>query len=291
MKKILILGGTRFLGIEFINLIQKEDIDLYVASRREVDVKNFLFIDRKNKNSLDRLFSEHNFDIIIDFICYSGLDSKVLIDVLASRQKFPKLIVISSTYTYSEPQNLSLDSVFKENNFLAENYEASLIDRPDVTYSNGKRAMESYFTKNYSSSKLIILRFPIILGIEDYTLRTQYYFNKIKFKEKINPENINNSTNYIFSFEAAIAILNFIKHDHCGTYNVALEPVSEKELIELYCSHFNLNSEELLDQKINSIRTPFSTNFNFLIDSSKYSDIFPFSLSFKDCLKRELSKM
>ena len=82
MKKLLILGGTKFVGLKLLNLLNDENIDYYVASRKRIKVEHFIFFDRKNIYDLNKLFSEHNFDVIIDFISYSSLDSKILIDSL-----------------------------------------------------------------------------------------------------------------------------------------------------------------------------------------------------------------
>jgi hypothetical protein len=70
--------------------------------------------------------------------------------------------------------------------------------------------MESYSVDNYYNDKLVILRFPIILGANDYTQRTSFYSSLIKEEKSINPRNVHSKSNYIFSSEAAHAILNFV---------------------------------------------------------------------------------
>ena len=117
MKKVLILGGTKFVGLKLINLLNDENIDYYVASRQKIKVENFIFFDRKNLDDLNNLFHENNFDVVIDFISFSSLDSKKLIDSLKHNKRTPKLIVISSTYVYSHPKRLSCNSFFNENSF------------------------------------------------------------------------------------------------------------------------------------------------------------------------------
>ena len=79
MKQILILGGTKYLGLEFVKLLNKSKIKFFVASRKEIEVENFIKIDRKNQGDLDQLFIDNQFDVVVDFINYSGLDSKILI--------------------------------------------------------------------------------------------------------------------------------------------------------------------------------------------------------------------
>ena len=291
MKKVLVIGGTKYLGLEFIELLQKKNMKLFVASRKEIFVDNFIKIDRKNQNDLDNLFLSFEFDVVIDFINYSALDSKKLLKALKLQKTIPKLILISTVYTYDIPLGLEQNSVFNENSFNPSEYKFSLFDRPKITYSEGKRNMESFCFQNYEKEKLIILRFPIILGANDYTQRTHFYINLIKNNLKINPKHIHSKSNYIFSYEAAMSILNFVVNDYYGIYNVCFESISEFELINKFCEYYNLDIELLLTTNIDSINTPFTSNFDFIINNKKYNSIFPFKSDFNDSLTRELSKI
>ena len=60
MKKLLIIGGTRFLGLEFLKLVNGYEI--YIASRRKIKTKNFILIDRKSQQDLDNLFEDIQYD-------------------------------------------------------------------------------------------------------------------------------------------------------------------------------------------------------------------------------------
>lgn len=291
MLKVLVIGGTRYLGLDFLNLINQRNFELFVASRKEIAAENFICIDRKNQSDLDELFLNNDFDVVIDFICYSGSDSEKLYNSIILQKKRPKLILISTVYVYGTPLDIELDSYFDENSFNANLHSESLLDRPLVSYSEGKRDMESFFAKKYEKEKLVILRFPIILGANDYTLRTQFYWNLIKNKTKINPNKINNKANYIFTIEAAQSIFNFVNNDDFGTYNVAFESISEKDLIGLYCKYFNSNINDLVDLNIEVENTPFTSNFNFITDSKKYISTYPFEINFEEAFNREMVKL
>lgn len=291
MKKILVIGGTRFLGLDFIKLINEDQYELFVASRKDIKTNNFRLIDRKSQDDLNKLFSENQFDVVIDFICYSSMDASVLYNSLLLQKRMPKLIVISTVYTYGHPLEIKMNTTFDESAFEANLDVNNLHDRPIVSYSLGKQEMESYLCKKISSEKLVILRFPIILGANDYTQRTHFYFNLIKEGLKINPININSKTNYIFSHEASNAILNFTTSNEYGTYNVAFEPISERYLIEIYCNYFEIPIDELVDISLIEEKTPFTSSFDFIIDSNKYCTKFPFKTDFQDALLRELIKM
>ena len=291
MKNVLVIGGTKYLGLEFIKILDESKTNFFVASRKKIEVDNFIKIDRKNQNELDKLFIDNQFDVVIDFINYSGLDSKILLNSIRKQNKPPKLILISTVYTYALPTEIDCDSLFKEDSFDPLKYKNSILDRPDVTYSEGKRDMESYCIKNYRNDKLVILRFPIILGANDYTNRTQFYINKIKNRSQINPININNKSCYVFTNEAANSIVNFVNNEKHGIFNVSYKAISELNLIKLYCNYFNFKIESLINFSVESSDTPFSSNYDFIVDNNKYQNIFPLKNTFENALNRELSKI
>jgi nucleoside-diphosphate-sugar epimerase len=291
LKNVLVLGGTRYLGLEFINILNKENIKLFVASRKKINTNNFIYIDRKNQIDLDNLFKKMQFEVVIDFINFSSCDSEKLLNALKFQPIPPKLILISTTYVYENPLQIDKASIFNENSFLPNEHKLFGLDRPDISYSNGKRDMESYSVNNYYSDKLVILRFPIVLGANDYTQRTSFYSSLIKEGKSINPRNVYSKSNYIFSFEAAHAILNFVNEDLIGIYNVCFNPISEYELISTVCDFHHHKINLFLNKEIEITNTPFTNIFDFKIDSTKYQTILPFKNSFVDCFYRELLKI
>ncbi len=291
MKNILVLGGTRYLGLEFINILNQENVKLFVASRNKIHTQNFINIDRKNQNDLENLFKNIQFDVVIDFINFSLPDSEKLLNALRFQIKPPKLILISTTYIYDNPLQIEKDSIFSENSFLPSKHKLFGLDRPEISYSNGKRDMESYCVDNYYNDKLVILRFPIILGANDYTQRTSFYSSLIKEEKSINPRNVHSKSNYIFSFEAANAILNFVNEDLKGIYNVCFYPISEYDLISIICDFHRYKLNLLINEGIEITNTPFTNMFDFKINSIKYQTLFPFKNSFVECFNRELLKI
>jgi nucleoside-diphosphate-sugar epimerase len=291
MKKVLVIGGTKYLGLEFIKLMEISNKQLFVASRKKIDVKHFIKIDRKNRKNLDNLFSDIQFDVVIDFINYSGLDSKILLESIRKQKKTPRLILISTIYTYAMPLKIECNSVYNEDSFNPLKHEYTYKDRPEVNYSEGKRDMEGVFSQNYDKNKLVILRFPIILGANDYTKRTHFYIEKINEGIRVNPKNINAKSCYVFAKEAANSIFNFVNNNYYGIYNVSFEALSESNLIKMFCKFYHFKKESLLSSDIEFENTPFTTNFDFIVDNNKYNNIFPINMEFEKALKRELSKI
>jgi len=287
----LVLGGTRYLGLEFIKILNEENVKFFVASRNKIPTQNFIYIDRKNQNDLDSLFKNIQFDVVIDFINFSLPDSEKLLYALRFQIKPPKLILISTTYIYDNPLQIEKDSIFNENGFLPSKHKLFGLDRPEISYSNGKKDMESYSVDNYYNDKLVILRFPIILGANDYTQRTSFYSSLIKEEKSINPRNVHSKSNYIFSSEAAHAILNFVNEDLRGIYNVSFNSISEYDFISIICNFHRYKINLLINEGNEMTNTPFTNMFDFKIDSIKYQTLFPFNNSFVECFNRELLKI
>lgn len=290
MKNILILGGTKYLGLEFYKIISNhKDFSISVASRGIIEGSDQKFIDRKDKNDLKNLLLEKKYDIIIDFICYSGSDAILLKDAIDKSNSNPHLIIISSIYVYGAPDRLTEHRIFSEEDFKAQDYFYFNKDRPEVSYLEGKRQMEAFFTQNYYQENLSIVRFPIILGHNDYTGRTRFYSDLIVENKKINPLFIENASNYIFTDEAANSLLLFCKEVIAGTFNIGIpERISEYELLNLYCEYFNKNIHSIYNKNLQTIKTPFTCPYNYIINSTKFNEKMKISESYKRFLFREL---
>ena len=293
MRNILLLGGTRFVGKKVLKLLQEQSEDkIFVASRREIDVENFIKFDRKNNEDLENIFSQYTFDVVVDFINFSASDSQILLSVLKNCGREPHLISISTIYAYNRPEDIKQDKIYREDDFDPKAIEPDLEMSSGWDYTKGKRSMEAFISQNYSSSKSTVIRFPIVLGEDDYTKRAYFFRDIIKNEQKICLTGRAKRSNYIFSSEAAEAIFFFISTEYAGVYNVALnEAFNEKEILELYCEFYGKKSEEVLQDNLEVTESPYFYKNDFLVDTSKFQTLHGFNITFKDALFRELEKM
>lgn len=294
MKKLLILGGTRFVGKKLLFKIGKsqDELKVFVASRRRIDTDNFFYIDRKNPQDLKEIFFKHRFDIVLDFINFSSTDSENLISVIKNSGQNPHLIVISSIYVYTRPEDLVKDSCFSEEDFDPKNYVSDSKDLIKPDYTEGKRTAEAYLSQNYPQNKLTIIRFPVILGHDDYTKRTFFFEEIITKNGKLQLSERGGKANYLFSEEAADAILYFIRNCITGIYNVVMQPaLNEHEIFLLYCLFHGNNPNKYLDDNVDMVYSPFFYKNNFITDGSKFEKLFSFETKFKEAFFRELEKI
>ena len=76
-----------------------------------------------------------------------------------------------------------------------------------------------------------------------------------------------------------------------GIFNVSFKAISEYDLIKLFCNFYNFKMDSLINSSIIPTNTPFTSNYDFIVDNNKYNKIFPDIIEFEKSLKRELSKI
>ena len=281
--KILILGGTKYVGKALLNsLIKFDNHHISVLSRHKINNVHSIKGDRKDQELLLQTL-KYKYDIIIDFICFCLPDAKKLLDAIKINGTKPKIIFISSTYVYD--QNAK-NEIYTELDFIPFNYQPSISERSKISYQEGKRSAETYFSKNYFEEELCILRLPIILGKNDYTLRTEFFIDFFNNGGNLNQIGKAGSSNFIFVNDIVTALLKLIDNFKPGIFNVVRpEFLNQRDLAEMY---FKILVRKRSEKKnIPLDKTPFYYHENFKIDGSKFSEI----MTFKDLFTSRLNSI
>lgn len=262
MSKVLILGGTKYFGKKTVTLLLGEGHEIMVASRRQLPEVGYILLDRKDTNSLDNAL-KWDCDFIIDFINYSGPDSEKLLDALQRKKTKIPLIHISTTYVYGNPSELGGKNVFKEEDFNANLFKPIDRDFPDISYIEGKQSAEHKLAIS-GMLELCILRFPIIVGSDDTTKRTQY-FRKLQDSNRFfEPYSKGGRISLISVSSAASVIKGMIARFTPGTYNVA----NPSFLNQIEIGNLLGNSKNV-EYQCSSENSPFYSKNDMLIDTSK----------------------
>ena len=143
--RILLLGGSKFMGLDFlIKLLSIQNIEIYVINRGKIHW-NGLFYKILNENSnvfhticdrdddiqfklklkeIKAVISKRSdmskqncqyFDYIVDFSCFEKHDAKVLLEELAKKFKYYIFISTDSVYNASEVSLIRTDKFFLSN--------------------------------------------------------------------------------------------------------------------------------------------------------------------------------
>ncbi|RFU61188.1 NAD-dependent epimerase/dehydratase family protein [Bacillus sp. V59.32b] len=198
--KVLVLGGTRFFGKRLVESLIEKGADVTIGTRGKTADPfgihvNRLELDRFNRDSLKAAAGSDEWDIVYDQIGYSPGDAKNACEVFKDRVGHYVFTSSQSVYKMSE-------TILDEADFNPYSYPVSTGDRNQFTYDEGKRLAEAFFYQK-SPFPVTAVRFPIVLGVDDYTERLLFHVRKVKEGQEIGLSNCKSSISFISSEEAA----------------------------------------------------------------------------------------
>jgi 2'-hydroxyisoflavone reductase len=239
MKKILVLGGTMFVGralVERLLSIPAYEVTLFNRGKSNAD----LFTDVKqlhgNRETDDILqICYQHWDCIIDFSGYYPVTFEKLLHSL--KGKVDRYIFIStiSVYDLNKFENLAITEAEE---ILGCTEEQKISKLPDA-YGEKKAEMERILLAQTWLDK-IILRPSFIYGKYDWTERFYYWLYRAKFFDSLlMPEDFNLSLTYADDLIAGI--LNAIEaKTHSTVYNtVSQNNVSLRQVVNTAATLLN----------------------------------------------------
>ncbi|EAD5717876.1 TPA: SDR family oxidoreductase [Listeria innocua] len=197
--KILVFGGTRFFGKKLVERLVSAGHDVTIGTRGKTkddfgDSVKHVVLDRESRDALFQLAKEE-WDVIYDNICFSPREALYAVD--AFKGKVKRYIYTSSLSVYSQKGRALV-----EDDFNPKHYEIVIGDKDDFDYGEGKRLAEAVFFQK-ASFPVVAVRFPIVLGLDDYTKRLHFHLEHIKNHEEIGISNAQAEISFITSDEAA----------------------------------------------------------------------------------------
>jgi nucleoside-diphosphate-sugar epimerase len=231
MKKVLVLGGTRFFGQKLVERLLEKNHNVTIVTRGRSenpfgDAVNHIQVDRKDINAFQQAMAGKQFDVVYDNICYSPNDAKQFCDIFNGSIK--KLVFTSTLSTYE-----ANGKPHEEADFNPKQYDIVMGDANDFTYGEGKRQAEAVFYK-FAKFPVVAVRFPIVMGEDDYTRRLHFHVERILNDEPIGFVNMDAEMGFIQAIEAARFLYWVGMNDVEGPINAAAHgTISLKELIAL----------------------------------------------------------
>lgn len=231
MKKILVIGGTRFFGKRLVEKLLQQQHELTLITRgvlpEEFQGKvQHLQCDRTDKNALETAIGDREFDVVYDNVNFTPQDAKEAIEIFKGKTS---RYIFTSTLSVHEA-----DGIPKiEKDFDPKTYSIFLGERTEFTYAEGKRQAEAVFFQQ-ASFPVVAVRFPIVMGEDDYTKRLLFHTERIKNQQAISFMNIDANMGYISSEEAAEFLVWSGMESFEGPIHAAANGlISNKELIQL----------------------------------------------------------
>lgn len=201
MKKVLVLGGTRFFGKRLVELLLRDGDSQVTILTRGVTEDDFgdrvtrLAVDRTDEAALERAVGDTGWDIVYDNICFSPDEAAAAVQIFAGRAK--RYILTSSLSVYN-PQ----PDILTEADFDPAHYPLKLGGKADFSYQEGKRLAETVLLQT-ADFPVAAVRFPIVLGTDDYTRRLHFHIEHVQAGQPIGIPNPQAEILFIRSDEAA----------------------------------------------------------------------------------------
>lgn len=257
MSKVLITGGSRFVGPYLVDIILKDEHDLTIFNRGNFSSErpNVKYI-KGDRNDGFTALSDQHFDIVFDTCAYNGVQTQMVLDQI----NFNFLVHFGTMASYAEP------TIFPVKEDSPIGIWPTMGD-----YGKGKAECEKVLAS--SSKDYASLRPTYVLGPKNYCDRENFIYKKLIAGEVIKiPGNGTCLNQFVFADEVANCLYLLGKNKIKGVYNCGgdeyisllnlvkeMAKISKTEpKIEFDMTHDGSNLDESL--------FPFS-NENFLIDN------------------------
>ena len=195
--KILVVGGTRYFGIPMVNTLLRNGHEITIATRGNSKPEfegsvDYVVIDRMDSKSVKEALGGQHFDLIIDKIAYSSNDVKALLENVGC----DKYIQMSTGSVYPKEH-----ADITEDEFRPEEYELHWIDRIQ-NYQETKRQAERAIFEFMSPANISFVRYPIVMGENDYTGRLDFYIEHIRDQKAMNIDDLDKEMAFICEKDA-----------------------------------------------------------------------------------------
>ncbi|MGF7059707.1 NAD-dependent epimerase/dehydratase family protein [Brassicibacter mesophilus] len=212
--EILVLGGTRFFGIHMVRELLRKGHQVTIATRGRIidefgDSVKRIIVERTNPRSLLNAFKNKSYDVVCDNLAYCSNDVRYILDSV----KCKRYIMVSSAAVY----NKHFDTKETEFNPIATSLK--WCSRGDFPYDEIKRQAECALFQNYSFQNAVAVRYPFVVGEDDYTKRMYFYVEHIVKGIPMFVDNREKQLGFICSDEAGKFLAYLTEQEFCGTIN------------------------------------------------------------------------
>ena len=221
---ILFLGGTRYFGKKAVLKLIENGHNVIVATRgnNKISGVKSIIVERYDNESMHKAFADLQFDVVADSLAYSSNDVKIALDNINCK----RYVMTSSAVVYQRKMNLT------ESDFNPLDEKLKWCSRNDYPYNETKRQAENALFQCYGGINKAAVRFPYVIGEDDYTKRIEFYVSHIVRQIPMNVNNLNEQLSFIFSDDAGKFLAFMCENEYNGAVNgAAFGTASTAEII------------------------------------------------------------
>lgn len=263
---ILVFGGTRFFGVHLVEKLLENGHTVTIATRG-IAKDNFgdrvkrLIVERCDGESLAKVFACKEYDCIVDNICYASNDVKRLLDVAKCKR-----YVMTSTMSVYPLHEFHMN--MKEEDFAPLEYALKWYERPDAPYDEIKRQAEAALFQKFSDVNAAAVRFPFVIGEEDYTKRLYFYVENVMKERPMYIDNLQEEMSFIRAKDAGAFLAWMAENDEQGSFNAANAGTVTIEQILRYVEG-KTEKKAVLVQEKEGIAAPYNGTPAYSLNTEK----------------------
>lgn len=225
--KLLIIGGTRFVGRHLVNSARAHGHDVTLFNRGQSNpglFRRVKIIKGDREHDLDQL--QGQWDAVVDTCGY--IPRIVRLSAEALKDKVGRYIYISSVSVYFSFQKIGI----KESDAVGKMADESVEEITGETYGPLKALCEKTVQDAYGPRSLII-RPGLVVGPHDPTDRFTYWPLRIaKGGDVLAPDNPSAMTQFIDARDLADFVVRLADNNVSGVFNVVNNPVTLNTVFE-----------------------------------------------------------
>ncbi len=225
--KILVLGGTTFFGVHMVNEFIKANDEVFIATRGITsdyfeDQVQRIKLDRKVEESVKEALKGKHFDIVCDNTCYSSNELKYILENVSC----DRYVLTSTGAVYNTPM-----MGIKEEEYQPKEKEIVWCNDKEYTYGELKQYAEIALCNAYPNISSVAIRYPFVVGVDDYTKRLYSYVDAIVNKKSIYINNLETTQPFVRASDAGKFISFMAKNTYEGAVNGTNGVMGIKEII------------------------------------------------------------
>ena len=213
-SSVLVIGGTRFMGVCLVNELINLGNRVTIATRGKTKDSFGMKVDRivmdvSDGESVKRGLAGKYFDVVFDDLAYCS----IYVDNVLSNVKCGKYVQLSSIASY-----LNRSANIKEEAFNPYNLPLELCDT-GVGYQKGKRQAEAIVYQKYENIPAVTVRIPYVTKTD----RLYYYCKNIVKQIPMNIKDTAHGFTFIRDLEVGKFLPWIAAQNYRGPINLASE--------------------------------------------------------------------
>ncbi|MGD8188400.1 NAD-dependent epimerase/dehydratase family protein [Brevibacillus ginsengisoli] len=269
MKSALVLGGTQFFGKHLVQDLLEKGVNVTIATRGTTpdpfgNQVERLRLNRESRETIAQAAEAGKWDVLYDQTCYSPQEAQDVMELFSGKIKRYIFTSTMAVYDFAPAR--------KETDFDPYSFGYTLKTRKEypglLGYQEAKRAAEAVLFQQ-APFDVVAVRFPLVVGPDDYTNRFTFHTDRIKQGLPIGIDQPDERYSFISSADAGRFLSWIGDTKQTGPFNAGCEAdISMAELIK--------RMEASLGKKATIItnadptdRSPYALPASLSIDTTK----------------------